>query len=79
MKRRQCLSAECVASFPRSSRRRVIEHDAQALEARRDAATQAESAYEIAAKRYAAGGISQLALLDAQRHQLETVLDRITY
>ena len=58
---------------------RVIEHDAQALEARSDAAAQAESAYEIAAKRYAAGGISQLSLLDAQRQQLETALDRITY
>jgi NodT family efflux transporter outer membrane factor (OMF) lipoprotein len=57
---------------------RVIEHDAQALAARSDAAVQAKSAYEIASKRYAAGGISQLSLLDAQRQQLETALDRIT-
>jgi NodT family efflux transporter outer membrane factor (OMF) lipoprotein len=57
---------------------RVIEHDAQTLEARSDAASQAESAYEIASKRYAAGGISQLSLLDAQRQQLETALDRVT-
>jgi outer membrane protein TolC len=58
---------------------RVIEHDSQALEARSDAAVQAESAYEIASKRYGAGGISQLSLLDAQRQQLQTALDRITY
>jgi outer membrane protein TolC len=58
---------------------RAIDHDAQALEARSDAAAQAVSAYEIASKRYAAGGISQLALLDAQRQQLQTSLDRLTY
>jgi NodT family efflux transporter outer membrane factor (OMF) lipoprotein len=58
---------------------RVIEHDSQALEDRSDAAAQAAGAYEIASKRYAAGGISQLSLLDAQRQQLQTALDRITY
>jgi NodT family efflux transporter outer membrane factor (OMF) lipoprotein len=57
---------------------RVIEHDSQALEDRSDAAAQAAGAYEIASKRYAAGGISQLSLLDAQRQQLQTALDRIT-
>lgn len=58
---------------------RIIEHDAQALEERSDAAAQAVNAYQIASKRYAAGGIGQLSLLDVQRQQLQTALDRITY
>jgi NodT family efflux transporter outer membrane factor (OMF) lipoprotein len=57
---------------------RAIEHDAQALQARSEAAAQAQSAYQIASNRYAAGGISQVALLDAQRQQLQTALDRVT-
>ncbi len=56
---------------------RAIEHDAQALQSRTEAVSQAEGAYEIASKRYAAGGISQVALLDAQRGMLQTKLDRI--
>ena len=43
---------------------RAIQHDAQTLQARTEAATQAEAAYQIAAQRYSAGGISQLALLE---------------
>ncbi len=58
---------------------RAIEHDAQALQAQSEAAAQAQSAYQIAAQRYAAGGISQVALLDAQRRQLQTALDRIAF
>ncbi len=58
---------------------RAIEHDAQALQAQSEAAAQAESAYKIAVQRYAAGGISQVALLDAQRQQLQTALDRVAY
>ena len=58
---------------------RAIDHDAQALQARSEAAAQAEGAYQIATQRYSAGGISQLALLDAQRQQLQTALDRVTY
>jgi len=58
---------------------RAIEDDARALQARSEAAAQAESAYQIASQRYAAGGISQLAVLDAQREQLQTALDRIAY
>ena len=57
---------------------RAIEHDAQTLQARSEAAAQAESTYQIASQRYAAGGISQVALLDAQRQQLQTALDRVT-
>jgi outer membrane protein TolC len=58
---------------------RAIDHDAQALQAQSEAATQAEGAYNIASQRYAAGGISQVALLDAQRQQLETALNRVVY
>jgi outer membrane protein TolC len=58
---------------------RAIEHDAQALNDRSEAAQHADGAYRIASQRYDAGGISQLALLDAQRQQLQTSLDRVTY
>ncbi|MGC2109853.1 MAG: efflux transporter outer membrane subunit [Candidatus Korobacteraceae bacterium] len=54
----------------------AIQHDAQILQARTEAATQAEASYQIASQRYSAGGISQLVLLDAQRQQLQTTLDR---
>lgn len=54
----------------------AIQHDAQTLQARTEAATQAEASYQIASQRYSAGGISQLVLLDAQRQHLQTTLDR---
>jgi NodT family efflux transporter outer membrane factor (OMF) lipoprotein len=54
----------------------AIRHDAQTLQARAEAANSAEGAYRIASQRYQAGGISQLALLDSQRQQLQTALDR---
>ena len=57
---------------------RAIEHDAQALQARTEAATQAEATYNVASRRYEAGGISQLSLLDAQRQYVATTLDRTT-
>jgi len=57
---------------------RAIDNDAQALQARTEAAHQAETTYNIASRRFNAGGISQLALLDAQRQQLQTMLDRTT-
>ena len=56
---------------------RAIEHNAKALQARSEAATQAESAYQIAARRFDAGGISQTDLLDAQRQHLQTALDQV--
>ncbi len=55
---------------------RAIEHDAQALQARNEAEVQAEATYQIASQRYDAGGISEVALLDAQRQHLQTALDR---
>src|SRR5580704_13870117 len=55
---------------------RAIEHDAQTLQARTEAAAQAEGTYQVLSRRFDAGGISQLDLLDAQRQYLQTVLDR---
>ena len=54
----------------------AIQHDAETLHARAEAADEADAAYRIAAGRYKAGGISHVNLLDAQRQQLETALDR---
>ena len=54
----------------------AIEHDAQALAARTDAANEADASYRIAAARYRAGGISQEALLDAERQRLQMELNR---
>lgn len=54
----------------------AIQHDAEAFQARDQAAGDASAAYRIASERYRAGGISQLALLDAERQQLQTALDR---
>ena len=55
---------------------RAIDHDAQTLQARTEAAVQAEATYNMASQRYTAGGISQLSLLDAQRQYLQTSIDR---
>lgn len=54
----------------------AIQHDAEALQARAEAAGEADAAYRIALRRWDAGGISHLNLLDAQRQQLQTGLDR---
>ena len=43
---------------------RAVDNDAQTLQARTEAALQAEATYNIAAQRYTAGGISQLSALD---------------
>ena len=53
----------------------AIQHDAQTLQARTEAASEAEASYQIASQRFGAGGISHLALLDAQRQELQTALD----
>jgi NodT family efflux transporter outer membrane factor (OMF) lipoprotein len=54
----------------------AIQHDAEALQACEQAAGEADAAYRIANNRYRAGGISQLALLDAERQQLQRAMDR---
>lgn len=53
----------------------AIEHDAQLLQLRTQAAAEAAASYQIASQRYGAGGISQFAALDAERQQLQTALD----
>jgi len=55
---------------------RAVEADASALQSRDRAAQEAAAADAIAGARYAAGGISQFALLDTQRQALQTALDR---
>ena len=55
---------------------RAVEHDAAELQARDDAAQQAAASRAIAGDRYAAGGISLIDLLDAQRQVLQTALER---
>jgi NodT family efflux transporter outer membrane factor (OMF) lipoprotein len=54
----------------------AIDHDAQTLKARSDAAADADASYRIAQGRYQAGGISELALLDAERQRLQATLDQ---
>ncbi|KWA18397.1 efflux transporter outer membrane subunit [Burkholderia territorii] len=55
---------------------RAVEHDAAELDARDTAAREAAAENAIAGERYAAGGISTFALLDAQRQALQAALDR---
>lgn len=54
----------------------AIQHDAEALQARDRATVEATAAYQVASDRYRAGGISQSALIDAERQRLQTALDR---
>lgn len=53
-----------------------IQNDARTLETRTEAANEASAVFQVASHRYQAGGISELTLLEAQRQQLETALDR---
>lgn len=55
---------------------RALEWDAQALQDQAEATRQAEATYGIAQQRFESGGISQLALLDAERQQLQITLER---
>uniref|UniRef100_E1TK74 RND efflux system, outer membrane lipoprotein, NodT family n=1 Tax=Burkholderia sp. (strain CCGE1003) TaxID=640512 RepID=E1TK74_BURSG len=54
----------------------AVQNDARELQARTEAAQEAQASLNVATERYAAGGISQLALLDAERQSLQTTLDR---
>jgi outer membrane protein TolC len=54
----------------------AMQNDARELQARTEAAQEAEASLGVAAQQYAAGGISQFALLDAQRQMLQTALDQ---
>ncbi|MBB5458039.1 NodT family efflux transporter outer membrane factor (OMF) lipoprotein [Paraburkholderia sp. Cpub6] len=55
---------------------RALDQDAIALQALDAAQRSAQRGAGIASQRYAAGGISQLTLLDTQRQELQTGLDR---
>jgi NodT family efflux transporter outer membrane factor (OMF) lipoprotein len=62
---------------------RALEADAQVLHERSEAATQARTAFDITSARYKVGGVSQLALLEAQREyrqasvqQTQAIADR---
>ena len=55
----------------------ALDTDARTLKARADAAGHARTGYEIAQQQYRLGGISHLALLDAQRQLLQTESDRV--
>jgi NodT family efflux transporter outer membrane factor (OMF) lipoprotein len=55
---------------------RTLQGDALALQARATASEQSADSYDVARQRFEAGGISEFALLDAQRQQLQTALDR---
>lgn len=55
---------------------RALELDAAELAAREQARRDAASASAIASKRLAAGGISELAALEAERQELQATLDR---
>jgi NodT family efflux transporter outer membrane factor (OMF) lipoprotein len=55
---------------------RALQQDAIELQSRDQAQRDAHASAEIAGHRYEAGGLSQLALLDTQRQELQTTLDR---
>lgn len=54
----------------------ALQDDALALQARDTAAREAQASADIARSRYAAGGVSEFDLVDAQRQALQTALDR---
>ena len=55
----------------------TLDADAKTLRERAEAAKLAKTAYDITSRRYEAGGVSLLVLLDAQRQQLAASVDEI--
>jgi NodT family efflux transporter outer membrane factor (OMF) lipoprotein len=55
---------------------RALENDARELQERDEAARQAQASVVIVQSQFAAGGVSQFALIDTQRQALQTTLDR---
>jgi NodT family efflux transporter outer membrane factor (OMF) lipoprotein len=55
---------------------RALEQDALQLAARDAAQADAAASARVTEQRYAAGGVSQLSLIDAERQELQTTLDR---
>ena len=56
---------------------RALEADGRALTARAEQSARADDVFRIALARYDAGGLSQLAVLDADRVRLQAELDRV--
>ena len=56
---------------------RVLEADARAEVARSEQASRANDAYRITAGRFDLGGVSQLAVLDAERVRLRAETERV--
>ncbi|MPW15350.1 efflux transporter outer membrane subunit [Paraburkholderia sp. CNPSo 3157] len=54
----------------------ALNDDAHELQARDEAASEAQAGVKIAQARYAAGGVSQFGLIDTQRQALQTAIDR---
>jgi NodT family efflux transporter outer membrane factor (OMF) lipoprotein len=54
----------------------ALDADAQMLRDRADAAKLAATAYDVTSKQYNAGGVSLLAMLDAQRHSLTASVEQ---
>lgn len=54
----------------------ALNGDARALQARDEAASEAQASVPIAQAQYAAGGVSQFGLIDSQRQALQTAIDR---
>lgn len=55
----------------------ALEFDAKTLQAKATATLQARDTYDITSKRYNAGGVGYLALLDAQRQYDQATLDEV--
>lgn len=56
---------------------RSLEADAQSLAARTEQAARADDAFRIVLGRYNAGGVSQFAVLDADRQRMQAEIDRL--
>ena len=56
---------------------RALEEDGKALAARDEQAARADDAFRIALARYDAGGVSQVAVLDADRQRLQAEIERV--
>jgi NodT family efflux transporter outer membrane factor (OMF) lipoprotein len=54
----------------------ALNDDARELQAREEAASEAQASVQISQAQYAAGGVSQFGLIDSQRQALQTAIDR---
>ena len=56
---------------------RALEADAQALAARSEQSARADDVYRITLERFRVGGVSELAVLDAERQRLSAEVERL--